>query len=50
MKLKKGRNGIDYIRYKAEIIEFLIISFIKVIDQQRFYDSDNLEFRDFIFQ
>jgi hypothetical protein len=32
MKREKGRDGIDHVRYKAEIIEFLIIPFMKVID------------------
>jgi hypothetical protein len=47
---KKNKDGIDHVRYKTEIIEFLIISFIKIIDQQRSHDPDNLESRDFIFQ
>jgi hypothetical protein len=50
MKRKKGRNDIDHVRYKAEIIKSLIISFMKVIDKQRSHDPNNLESRGFIFQ
>jgi hypothetical protein len=32
IKKEKGRNSIDHVRYKVEIIEFLIIFFMKVID------------------
>jgi hypothetical protein len=32
MKREKGKDGIDYVRYKVEILEFLIVSFMKVID------------------
>ena len=45
MKREKGRGGIDYIQYKAEVVEPLVVPFMKAIDQQRPHDPDNLESR-----
>jgi hypothetical protein len=50
IKREKDKNGIDYIQYKAEIVKLLVVSFIKAIDQQRPYNSDNLNSHSFIFQ
>jgi len=50
MKREKGKGGIDYIRYKAEVLELLLVPFMKAIDQQRPHDLDSLESRGFIFQ
>ena len=46
IKRDKDKGDVDYIRYKVEILESLVIPFIKVIDQQR---SHNSESRGFIF-
>jgi hypothetical protein len=50
MKREKGKGGIDYVRYKAEVLEPLLVPFMKAIDQQRPHDPDSLESRGFIFQ
>jgi len=34
MRREKGKGGIDYIRYKAEVIEPLVIPFMKALNQE----------------
>ena len=50
MRREKGKGGIDYIRYKTEVVEPLVVPFMKAIAQQRHYNLDNLESHGFIFQ
>ena len=33
MRREKGKGDIDYIQYKTEVVELLVVSFMKAIDQ-----------------
>lgn len=50
MKQENGKGGIDYIRYREEVVKPLVIPFIAEIDLQRPYDPNNLDIPGFIFQ
>jgi len=46
IKREKDKDSIDHIRYKVEVIESLLIPFMKVIEKQR---PRGLDTRGFIF-
>jgi hypothetical protein len=50
MLREKGKGGIDHIRYRHEVIEPLVIPYMREVSLQRPHDPDNLDIPGPIFQ
>jgi hypothetical protein len=50
MSREQGRGGIDHVRYRHEVIEPLVIPYMREVSLQRPHDPDNLDIPGPIFQ